>query len=175
MFNSEGPHGYLKKRKGKWRRLLVAFFFFFEKNSKKTQTQLPYSTKQERRGPPLLDFLTPTMRALKSSGSYSPREAPAQQQRRVVLCPQSDNLLQTLKRLAQRKDVRVTMHFLRQYKWPLINLEPLTANQLWVLDNLATECFLCSQRFSALRRRHHCRICGQVFCKKYVLFIFMFS
>ena len=105
----------------------MAFFFFFERNSKKTQTQLPYSTKQERRGPPLLDFLTPTMRALKSSGSYSPREAPAQpQQRRVVLCPQSDNLLQTLKRLAQRKDVRVTMQTYDNINGPELIFEPLT-------------------------------------------------
>ena len=48
MFNSEGPHGYLKKWKGEVEER-SCWWLFFERNSKKTQTQLPYSTKQERR------------------------------------------------------------------------------------------------------------------------------
>jgi len=97
---------------------------------KETQKKPKHSCliQPSKKDVPSLDFLlTPTMRALKSSGSYSPREAPAQpQQRRVVLCPQSDNLLQTLKRLAQRKDVRVTMQTYDNINGPELIFEPLT-------------------------------------------------
>jgi tetratricopeptide (TPR) repeat protein len=35
---------------------------------------------------------------------------------------------------------------------------------LWVPDKDAPACNVCSARFSLLRRRHHCRMCGQVVC-----------
>ncbi|ODQ67458.1 hypothetical protein NADFUDRAFT_12892, partial [Nadsonia fulvescens var. elongata DSM 6958] len=34
----------------------------------------------------------------------------------------------------------------------------------WMKDENATECFGCSKNFTAWRRKHHCRICGQIFC-----------
>ncbi|PIK60424.1 putative ARM REPEAT PROTEIN INTERACTING WITH ABF2 [Apostichopus japonicus] len=36
----------------------------------------------------------------------------------------------------------------------------------WVSDEEAINCPLCQQKFSQLRRKHHCRQCGQVFCSK---------
>ncbi len=37
----------------------------------------------------------------------------------------------------------------------------------WVPDKEAAECFFCAKPFKALiRRKHHCRSCGQVFCSK---------
>ena len=35
---------------------------------------------------------------------------------------------------------------------------------LWVPDQMAPLCNVCSSAFSILRRRHHCRMCGQVVC-----------
>jgi hypothetical protein len=35
---------------------------------------------------------------------------------------------------------------------------------LWVEDRYATRCFHCKKEFGLIRRRHHCRQCGQVFC-----------
>ncbi|EGG02144.1 uncharacterized protein MELLADRAFT_110413 [Melampsora larici-populina 98AG31] len=35
---------------------------------------------------------------------------------------------------------------------------------VWVPDNKASRCMACQERFSLLRRRHHCRLCGCVFC-----------
>ncbi|XP_026288487.1 putative 1-phosphatidylinositol 3-phosphate 5-kinase isoform X2 [Frankliniella occidentalis] len=36
--------------------------------------------------------------------------------------------------------------------------------QYWMPDSGSRECYDCSERFTTFRRRHHCRICGQIFC-----------
>ncbi|ODM98278.1 Lateral signaling target protein 2, partial [Orchesella cincta] len=36
----------------------------------------------------------------------------------------------------------------------------------WVPDELAPQCMACSATFTVVRRRHHCRNCGKVFCGK---------
>ena len=35
---------------------------------------------------------------------------------------------------------------------------------VWVPDNRAERCMRCQESFNVLRRRHHCRLCGQVVC-----------
>jgi hypothetical protein len=45
----------------------------------------------------------------------------------------------------------------------LFNLE---VGKRWVPDEEAPNCFRCSKKFRKLRRRHHCRKCGGVFCSK---------
>ena len=35
---------------------------------------------------------------------------------------------------------------------------------VWIPDEEAPQCMNCSQRFTVLRRRHHCRACGRVLC-----------
>jgi hypothetical protein len=40
----------------------------------------------------------------------------------------------------------------------------LKINLKWVDSNLITNCQLCSSQFGFLWRKHHCRICGGVFC-----------
>jgi hypothetical protein len=34
----------------------------------------------------------------------------------------------------------------------------------WIPDHAAPKCMSCNSQFTAFRRRHHCRCCGQVFC-----------
>uniref|UniRef100_A0AAF5CZA6 1-phosphatidylinositol-3-phosphate 5-kinase n=1 Tax=Strongyloides stercoralis TaxID=6248 RepID=A0AAF5CZA6_STRER len=36
----------------------------------------------------------------------------------------------------------------------------------WVPDSTGIECYECHEKFNAFRRKHHCRICGQIFCAK---------
>ncbi|CAH8605197.1 unnamed protein product [Dicrocoelium dendriticum] len=34
----------------------------------------------------------------------------------------------------------------------------------WMLDESCRQCFECGSRFTTLRRKHHCRLCGRIFC-----------
>ncbi|EDV26463.1 uncharacterized protein TRIADDRAFT_54491 [Trichoplax adhaerens] len=38
------------------------------------------------------------------------------------------------------------------------------SKQHWMPDEKCTECYECGQKFTILRRRHHCRCCGRIFC-----------
>ncbi|AQZ11038.1 FAB1 (YFR019W) [Zygosaccharomyces parabailii] len=45
------------------------------------------------------------------------------------------------------------------------------SKQYWMKDDSAKECFTCGRAFTTFRRRHHCRICGQIFCSGCTLLI----
>ena len=34
----------------------------------------------------------------------------------------------------------------------------------WMPDSACKECFNCGLKFTISRRKHHCRVCGQIFC-----------
>ncbi|KAH8554358.1 hypothetical protein BGW37DRAFT_484445, partial [Umbelopsis sp. PMI_123] len=38
--------------------------------------------------------------------------------------------------------------------------------EFWMPDEQCKECYDCQQPFNIWRRKHHCRICGQIFCAK---------
>src|SRR5262245_46985131 len=38
--------------------------------------------------------------------------------------------------------------------------------QYWMPDSRGKECYECQEKFTTFRRRHHCRICGQIFCSR---------
>ncbi|ORZ08790.1 hypothetical protein BCR41DRAFT_143003 [Lobosporangium transversale] len=40
----------------------------------------------------------------------------------------------------------------------------LLVRPVWVQDQDAAACTICTRTFNAVRRKHHCRQCGQVFC-----------
>lgn len=41
-----------------------------------------------------------------------------------------------------------------------------TEKNYWMSDSSVKNCFDCGKSFSTIRRRHHCRFCGQIFCWK---------
>jgi 1-phosphatidylinositol-3-phosphate 5-kinase len=42
----------------------------------------------------------------------------------------------------------------------------ILAKELWMRDENAKDCFYCGDTFSAFRRKHHCRTCGNIFDSK---------
>ncbi|XP_065348560.1 1-phosphatidylinositol 3-phosphate 5-kinase isoform X2 [Cloeon dipterum] len=36
----------------------------------------------------------------------------------------------------------------------------------WMPDSVSKECYECGEKFTTFRRRHHCRVCGQIFCSR---------
>lgn len=46
----------------------------------------------------------------------------------------------------------------------------LAAKKQWVSDDARTNCSLCVQSFGMLKRRHHCRVCGEVVCSTCTVF-----
>lgn len=44
------------------------------------------------------------------------------------------------------------------------NPTPTETPPKWIPDHAAPRCMSCDSQFTAFRRRHHCRCCGQVFC-----------
>jgi len=35
----------------------------------------------------------------------------------------------------------------------------------WVSDKTTESCYLCNRAFTVFFRKHHCRICGKIFCE----------
>ncbi|XP_023294210.2 putative 1-phosphatidylinositol 3-phosphate 5-kinase isoform X2 [Lucilia cuprina] len=48
----------------------------------------------------------------------------------------------------------------------LRNYKDTDLHRFWMPDSKAKECYDCTQKFSTFRRKHHCRLCGQIFCSK---------
>ncbi|KAH8362924.1 hypothetical protein KR084_003175 [Drosophila pseudotakahashii] len=43
--------------------------------------------------------------------------------------------------------------------------EALGSPGIWAPDSIATHCTACEREFNITRRKHHCRSCGEIFCK----------
>lgn len=60
------------------------------------------------------------------------------------------------------KEIVVTDDFVNALK------KKASSRAFWMPDTSATACYECQTAFSVFTRRHHCRICGQIFCWRYV-------
>ena len=38
--------------------------------------------------------------------------------------------------------------------------------EYWMRDENVSQCYDCKNTFTTFRRKHHCRVCGQIFCFK---------
>ena len=52
------------------------------------------------------------------------------------------------------------------YQRVVMNNPSIEITPLWVPDCLSPSCSLCNQPFSLFVRKHHCRHCGKIICKK---------
>lgn len=43
---------------------------------------------------------------------------------------------------------------------------PQKARPAWMNDDEILQCMNCEDTFSVWKRRHHCRVCGKIFCSK---------
>lgn len=63
----------------------------------------------------------------------------------------------------------------KKKKAPKISENPLKnggiPKKYWMNDSFVSDCLNCFKPFSAFRRKHHCRFCGQIFCANCTLFI----
>lgn len=101
--------------------------------------------------------------------SYIIRHAPQKGFVQVVLtlalrtARGEDNVSSGVKLLATR--MAHNLHYLKPTMQQIV-LQPklMVKNVVWVKDGDRSTCTACQQAFSMLRRRHHCRFCGEVVC-----------
>ncbi|TKR87699.1 hypothetical protein L596_012057 [Steinernema carpocapsae] len=75
--------------------------------------------------------------------------------------------LESLSAWDQRKfSDRLTSLFRSKKNPKLNNYNESVFKRYWMPDSTGKECYECQEKFTAFRRRHHCRLCGQIFCSK---------
>ncbi|KAJ0389172.1 hypothetical protein P43SY_010323 [Pythium insidiosum] len=83
-----------------------------------------------------------------STGSFDMRES-------------SSNMNALIKKMMEGfRDAAVLMDSKR------ISCQQLASKSSWVPDSLRKSCYVCTRSFGPTRHRHHCRLCGEVVCKK---------
>uniref|UniRef100_A0A1Q3G2X3 1-phosphatidylinositol-3-phosphate 5-kinase n=1 Tax=Culex tarsalis TaxID=7177 RepID=A0A1Q3G2X3_CULTA len=66
----------------------------------------------------------------------------------------SVNVLERLRNLVSQKSTNAQLY------------KHTELQKFWMPDSTSIECYDCSVKFSTFRRKHHCRLCGQIFCIK---------
>lgn len=60
-------------------------------------------------------------------------------------------------------DLTMSMRVDKHDAFPGVTIQPRIPTA-WIPDERVKRCFACNASFSLLRRKHHCRSCGRVFC-----------
>ena len=68
----------------------------------------------------------------------------------------------------QHQNLIQTLHHPHQPNQNATSSSILIDKQYWMSDATCSTCTECSLPFNVFRRRHHCRICGRIFCNKHV-------
>ncbi|KDO18698.1 hypothetical protein SPRG_21649 [Saprolegnia parasitica CBS 223.65] len=50
-----------------------------------------------------------------------------------------------------------------------LSMNDLMEKAMWAPDDSRDDCYVCSRHFSKFRRKHHCRLCGEVVCASCLL------
>jgi hypothetical protein len=59
-----------------------------------------------------------------------------------------------------------TLHHPQMISHPPSTRQIYDEKSHWMPDVLCKHCYACESQFTMFRRRHHCRLCGQVFCSR---------
>ena len=62
-------------------------------------------------------------------------------------------------------NMSMSMHFNDKKTISDISI-PKTTPVIWIPSDNVVKCYDCSTHFSMLNRKHHCRMCGRVFCNE---------
>ncbi|KAE9551293.1 hypothetical protein FO519_005499 [Halicephalobus sp. NKZ332] len=65
-----------------------------------------------------------------------------------------------------RRISRLASFFKGNSKESLIDYDRSEFRRYWMPDSTVKECYECHEKFTPFRRKHHCRLCGQIFCGK---------
>lgn len=80
----------------------------------------------------------------------------------------SNNMVSSTSSITEKKKKK-------KKKAPKLSENPLKnggiPQKFWMNDAFVSDCLNCFKPFSAFRRKHHCRFCGQIFCSNCTLFI----
>uniref|UniRef100_F1KR02 1-phosphatidylinositol-3-phosphate 5-kinase n=2 Tax=Ascaris TaxID=6251 RepID=F1KR02_ASCSU len=68
--------------------------------------------------------------------------------------------------VAKRKLSTRLSSLFRSRRPSLVDYNRSDIRRYWMPDSTGRECYECQERFTTFRRRHHCRLCGQIFCSK---------
>ncbi|CAJ0945376.1 unnamed protein product, partial [Mesorhabditis belari] len=79
--------------------------------------------------------------------------------------PSRESLDSSNSNTPKRKASRIASYFRRE-KAGLVDYDRSSFRQYWMPDSTGRECYQCEEKFTAFRRKHHCRLCGQIFCAK---------
>lgn len=48
---------------------------------------------------------------------------------------------------------------------------PKRKTSIWIPDHKVNNCFSCNERFNIIKRKHHCRLCGRIYCHNCTTYI----
>ena len=48
---------------------------------------------------------------------------------------------------------------------------PKRKTSIWIPDHKVNSCFSCNERFNIIKRKHHCRLCGRIYCHSCTTYI----
>ncbi|KAG7231445.1 hypothetical protein INR49_011915 [Caranx melampygus] len=140
-----------------------------------------FNNKEEGRPPSVVsdkpDVVSPSPQSERRSWSTSPSHSLYGSRTRRKQHPEHLRRTSTASDGSRKSDTPLSNHDPRtavQLRTALKRLKEIMEGksqdsdlkQYWMPDSQCKECYDCNEKFTTFRRRHHCRLCGQIFCSR---------